>query len=457
MADYSPLISRAVAALKENTGEARRAVYDRARTALLAQLRGMNPPLPEETITRERVALEDAIRRVDAEYSAPPVQPEAAASVEAAPVAAEPVSIGGAKAVHEAAEAAEALGSAAPEVTRAAREVLADPSPATAPRIEPVIAAPAPDVAPVRDEGAPQPIRPRIPVLPPHDELEEPVRKGRGGLVAVAVAVGVLALGGGAGWYFANQPPASPAAITPPPASPRPATAPDLGDRPKIADRVGDPAPPAAPAPAAPATPAPSLSQPAPAAPASPQPAPAPVGVAQRAALFEETPGAQQGALMPGTVVWRTQSIAVGQGQPPDLAIVGEIQIPERRMTVTLTIRRNLDQTLPASHTIEVFFTLPRDFQFGGVTEVPGVLMKGSEQARGIPLVGQAVRISPGFFLIGLSAFDADRQSNTQSLRTRGFFDIPLRYDNGRRAILTVEKGSTGERTFDEALTAWGQ
>jgi len=45
MADYYPLISRAVAALEKNNGENRRALYDRARAALLAQLRGVTPPL----------------------------------------------------------------------------------------------------------------------------------------------------------------------------------------------------------------------------------------------------------------------------------------------------------------------------------------------------------------------------------------------------------------------------
>src|SRR5262245_60654791 len=67
MADYHPLIARAVAGLDKNTGENRRALYERARTALVAQLRGVNPPLEESEITRERLALEEAIRKVEAE------------------------------------------------------------------------------------------------------------------------------------------------------------------------------------------------------------------------------------------------------------------------------------------------------------------------------------------------------------------------------------------------------
>src|SRR5262245_12289990 len=67
MADYYPLISRAVAGLEKNTGEARRTLYERARTALVDQLRGATPALSESDITRERLALEEAIRKVEAE------------------------------------------------------------------------------------------------------------------------------------------------------------------------------------------------------------------------------------------------------------------------------------------------------------------------------------------------------------------------------------------------------
>ena len=65
MADYHPLITRAVEGLSNNTAEARRTLYERARAALVAQLRGIDPPLSEAEITRERLALEDSIRKVE--------------------------------------------------------------------------------------------------------------------------------------------------------------------------------------------------------------------------------------------------------------------------------------------------------------------------------------------------------------------------------------------------------
>ena len=67
MADYYALIDRAVGGLDKNTGEHRRALYDRARAALVSQLRGVHPALDETDITRERLALEEAIRKVEAE------------------------------------------------------------------------------------------------------------------------------------------------------------------------------------------------------------------------------------------------------------------------------------------------------------------------------------------------------------------------------------------------------
>src|ERR1700760_4488869 len=67
MTDYQPLIARAVEGLGKSTGEARRGLYERARSALVAQLRSVDPPLSESDITRERLALEKAIRKVEAE------------------------------------------------------------------------------------------------------------------------------------------------------------------------------------------------------------------------------------------------------------------------------------------------------------------------------------------------------------------------------------------------------
>jgi hypothetical protein len=67
MRDYYPFVTRIVAGLDSNTGESRRVLYGRARATLCEQLRGVNPPLTDSEITRERLSLEAAIRRFEAE------------------------------------------------------------------------------------------------------------------------------------------------------------------------------------------------------------------------------------------------------------------------------------------------------------------------------------------------------------------------------------------------------
>jgi hypothetical protein len=193
----------------------------------------------------------------------------------------------------------------------------------------------------------------------------------------------------------------------------------------------------------------------------TPAPAPGAPGeqaapqVAQRVVLYEEDPNNPAGRQFVGSAVWRTETVSPGSGLAPELEVRADITIPERNMTVTWTLRRNTDQALPASHTIEIMFNLPPDFPGGGIANVPGVLMKDSEQARGVPLAGLAVKVTNGFFLIGLSAVDADVQRNIQLLKDRPWFDIPIVYNNGGRAILAMEKGPPGDRAFADAFAAW--
>jgi hypothetical protein len=65
--DHYQQIALAVARLNRNTGEARRIIYDCIRAALIAQLHSANPPLSESDITRERLAFEATVRKVETE------------------------------------------------------------------------------------------------------------------------------------------------------------------------------------------------------------------------------------------------------------------------------------------------------------------------------------------------------------------------------------------------------
>jgi hypothetical protein len=182
------------------------------------------------------------------------------------------------------------------------------------------------------------------------------------------------------------------------------------------------------------------------------QPAPA---VAQRVVLYEEDPSDPQGKRYVGSAIWRTESVSPGPGIAAELAVRADAEIPERGMTVTWSLRRNTDKALPASYTIEIMFNLSADFPGGGIADVLGVLMKQAEQARGTELAGRAVKVTNKFFLIGLSAADTDVQHNEQLLKDLPWFDIPIVYTNGGRALLATEKGPSGNRAFAEAFAAW--
>ncbi|MGL4241359.1 MAG: hypothetical protein ACRCTI_09650, partial [Beijerinckiaceae bacterium] len=77
MADYYPLIAKAVSALQPNTADARQNIYERARTALTRQLASIDPPPAGEIVDREIGALEAVIKRIEAEQG--PATPAPAA------------------------------------------------------------------------------------------------------------------------------------------------------------------------------------------------------------------------------------------------------------------------------------------------------------------------------------------------------------------------------------------
>jgi len=66
MVDFYPVLARAVSRLPDNNTQARQELYQRARTIADAKLQELQRSAPQ--IMREHVALETAIRRVEAEF-----------------------------------------------------------------------------------------------------------------------------------------------------------------------------------------------------------------------------------------------------------------------------------------------------------------------------------------------------------------------------------------------------
>lgn len=67
MADYYSVLARAIVNLETRDPAAREELYERARSIIVAELRGQNPKISALTITREQAALEAAVRRLEAE------------------------------------------------------------------------------------------------------------------------------------------------------------------------------------------------------------------------------------------------------------------------------------------------------------------------------------------------------------------------------------------------------
>lgn len=486
MADYYPLLARAVSSLPQNTAEARKAVFDRARTALLRQLRGVDPPLPEGEITRERLGLEEAIRRIEAEYAAQDNASDAAKDAAApenetsgAPAAPEPKVVPDARTQARAAARSSAKPAGSPAEDEADAEARAKAQPLSAPAERTVPdpseteadaktkvlsakgqpaalateSAAADETKAAEDAAGDEPartddttlrrgavrrgeVRSREPVTPVRPSVRATEPRKASGLRFILLALLVLVVLGGIGAAVVWLLPLSSGSQT---AQTAPAAAPAApAEQPKSEDRVASSG--------AGETPR--------RAPAAPTRA---VG-AERAVLLEESPG---GTSPPqqfeGTVTWKTETFNAGAGLPPDIGLRGEIVIPERQISVGFVLRRNMDQTLPASHTIEISFKLPPDFAFGGVANVPGVRAKPSQQAQGVPLAGLAVKVSPTLFLIGLSPTTADRQRNSALLQLSPWLDMPVIYTNNKKAVLVFEKGQAGQQAFNDVFSAWGE
>jgi hypothetical protein len=173
----------------------------------------------------------------------------------------------------------------------------------------------------------------------------------------------------------------------------------------------------------------------------------------QGAVLYAENPSNSKGDRYVGWVVWHSEP-NWASGKKMEVVVRGDIEIPDRKLKATLSFRRNTDPSLPASHTIELAVR-SQDTIGPHIANVPGLLMKTNEQARGVALASVAVKVADDFFMIGLSNVDADRQRNIELLKQRSWFDIPVVYTNGRRAIIAVEKGPTGTQIFNDALAAW--
>ena len=492
MADFVAVLKKTIEGLNANTPEMRERVYRKARDTVAAKLAAINPPPSQIVVDRQRKALEDAISAVEASYAGTRAEDDfdsVLADLEKKPVPA-------------VAPVAPEHGPTAPAAAmQEGSESSADP--ATEPDWH------------SGDEL--KPVEPRPRAVPPLSEplagdapAETPGsgrRRVSGGVIAALVVLIVVVAAGYGIWLnrgdFGSMPgfgdaqvteqqetaageqaaevpaeqepeqPAEQVASAPETVPQEQAAAPEepaekftqrlmpdgreidagpAGGEPGIGEGTSL-------AQASEAAPAGTETQPAQDA-SGAQPAPPenaggdqPVPVGQRAIFYEERTGSAAGTADNGSTIWSLVQESPGNDLPPEPAIRAEVTIPGKNVQLKMTIRRNADQTLPASHIIEMIFL--GNFEGGGIENVLRIALKNSEAAPGNPLIGIPAKIADGYFLVALSDSAAERETNLQLLLRQSWIDIPIVYRSGRRALVTMEKGVPGDKVFQEAIQAW--
>ncbi|HEV7258608.1 MAG TPA: histidine kinase [Bosea sp. (in: a-proteobacteria)] len=433
MADFYPILARAVAGLPDRSPAARNAIYDRARAALLAQLRSLDPPLGEAEIMRERLSLDEAVARIEADYDDALPQPDLAPLLPAEP---EPEPPAPPAPPPDDEQQQPAMAAPRPHAPLPPQSLAPQP-PATqalAPQAEAEPDDERLDAA-VREPAEPQVMRPRV--APPREKRVKPVHL-RTAVVATGVAIAVAAIAVAA--YYVNK-------VKPPETASRPRVEtpvqplqPDNAG--KISERVGD-----AGASASSQRPASSSSTTAPSQ---------EIAVAQRAILYTEDPTSPQAPrAVNGRVFWRLDSESVGQGRPVETIVRATVEIAEIGLSLDFTIRRNADPAFPASHIIGMRFTSTGDPATEAVREVGVPQFKTEESERGAPLSAINSALGENLFVAALSNVPVEVERNIDLILNRAWIDVPVRFASGRRGIITFEKGGPGNQTLADAFGRW--
>jgi hypothetical protein len=458
MAEYYPLLAKAVASLPNSTLEMRHAIYERARKALLGQLRAVQPPVPEDDINKENQALDLAIARLESEFagakapaneSPPAAPPESAADLTGTAAGSSPTRSSTAKVKPQPTPSALSLSPIArPRLT---------PSPA--PQADPIpnpIQSTGSDgaIAEIKDQplassNNPSPQPTDIASKPPikmRSEQQRPIapqvkgpKQGPKGLWIVLSVIGLIVAGVAfAAWKLRDKP-EDLAKIKFIPAQQQTETS---G---KIVERAGDPAVSTNTGTAATTT----------AAVQSSSDAVTNVPVTYRAALLVQAPEEKTKVKTYfGTVIWRLDNVSNGPGEPVGTAIHANIDIPEDKFQASMTLQKNLDASLSASHTMTIVFTIQPSTPTGPIKQIGVPQMRKEDSATGESLIGLPVPIMENSFLIGL-AKGGPEATNIELLKTRQWIDVPMLLSDGRIAKLTFEKGVAGLRAMEDAVASW--
>lgn len=497
MPEYYVVLKKAVAGADSGSADGRRAVYDKARNALISQLKAIDPPLASSEISRQRLELEEAIRRVERETASeardarrlrprdaelPPIPtPDMGTSSPPEPNELSPQDL-----FRQAIQKAENRSPRSPTLRARRSDQIDEPERESDPgslaqggRSDFPGAEfnddPTDQIVPNRDVAGPPRDVPLTMTPEPHldrrdlpnlDEAIDLDQADRGGIASserrarrsrfptIMLFVLIIGMIGGLGFLAWTQgeliaeiasdfnlggsqdTTLADSATSAPDVAVTKSNDRVLGDPESGSDPIADAI-----------TSAPDLGAGTPGASGNA------LG-SLKATLYEEplnsATGTETTTALDARVTWRF--VESGTSGPE---VEANIEVPERGLKARLVIGKNTDPGLPASHMVVTTIEIPENFHGRGISRLPVLVMKVAEDGNGQPLIGQDAKISGDLFWIALSSADVDIERNQLLMRDRGWIDLPLVYESGQRAILTFEKGAIGQGVFEQALAAW--
>jgi hypothetical protein len=154
-----------------------------------------------------------------------------------------------------------------------------------------------------------------------------------------------------------------------------------------------------------------------------------------------------------GSTVWSL--IPPASGQPATVAVKAEADIPDLKMHATMTLRKNTDPTLQATHTIDLKFSFAEGAPITGFKDVGLPQMRKEDSTAAEVLTSVKVKISDTYFLIALARGESDTARNLDLMQTRSWFDFPLLLNDDRIAKVVFQKSPEGQAMLEKAFEAW--
>ena len=180
-------------------------------------------------------------------------------------------------------------------------------------------------------------------------------------------------------------------------------------------------------------------------------PTAAPTG-ARASMLIASADDPQNPVVSLGSTVWTL--IPAASGQPATVAVEAEADIPDLKMHATMTLRKNTDPTLQATHTIDLKFSFTEGAPIAGFKDVGLPQMRKEDSTAAEALASVKVKISDVYFLIALAKGDSGTR-NLDLMQTRAWFDFPLLLNDDRIAKIVFQKSPEAEAMLDKAFDAW--